>query len=141
MREALACSYNIPAVRVLEEIGVEVLYNRLHQFGFESLQEMPSFYGPGLTLGNGEVTLLELTRAYSILARRGKVLTERYVEPVRRDQAGRHEPQLFSPHSVYLITHILADRQAAVPGIWGEYSFGTSISNSGQNRHVQRLSG
>ena len=153
LRQALACSYNVPAVRVLERIGVETLYNRLHAFGFESLHELPSFYGPGLTLGNGEVTLLELTRAYSILARGGKDISVRYVLEVedghhlesetyleRLDGAhlGRWEPplegeahlvrspapstqhpalstQLFSPQAIYLITHILADRQAAVP--------------------------
>ncbi len=121
LRGALACSYNIPAVRVLQEIGVEALYNRLQEFGFESLRELPSFYGPGLTLGNGEVTLLELTRAYSILARQGKRITERYILetlPGRRQQAAgsrQQAPQLFSPRVVYLLTHILVDRQATIP--------------------------
>ncbi len=111
LREALACSYNIPAVRVVDAIGVDALYNRLHAYGFDSLQELPSFYGPGLTLGNGEVTLLELTRAYSILARRGKRLKERYVA----DEPRAKSRQLFSPQTIYLLTHILTDRQAAIP--------------------------
>ena len=118
LREALACSYNIPAFRILEDIGVEALYQRLHEFGFDSLQELPSFYGPGLTLGNGEVTLLELTRAYSMLARRGKKVAERYILDMNSRLPTRNlqsDVQLFSPHAVYLLTHILADRQAAVP--------------------------
>jgi len=129
LRQALACSYNLPAVRVLEAIGVESLYDRLHAFGFASLHELPSFYGSGLTLGDGEVTLLELTRAYGMLARRGKELRERYVLDevqgardraqggTRNSQLRNSEPgtQLFSPQATYLITHILSDRQAAVP--------------------------
>jgi len=117
LREALACSYNLPAVRVLETLGVDALYQRLQEFGFRSLRQTPEFYGPGLTLGNGEVTLLELTRAYSILARRGASLRERYVLPasVSLDEATESRQQLFSPLTSYLMTHILADRQAAIP--------------------------
>lgn len=111
LRQALACSYNVPAVRVLEAIGVETLYDRLHAYGMASLTELPDFYGPGLTLGNGEVTLWELTHAYSILARRGRDIAVRY-QPTASPPAER---QQFSPYSSYLITHILADRQAAVP--------------------------
>ncbi|GAK59188.1 membrane carboxypeptidase [Candidatus Vecturithrix granuli] len=119
LREALACSYNIPAVRVLETIGVEALYQRLHEFGFESLRELPTFYGPGLTLGNGEVTLLELTRAYSTLARRGKYLPERAileVKPYSPYGTSDSQPaiQKFSPRVIYLLTHILADRQSGI---------------------------
>jgi len=121
LREALACSYNIPAYRVLQAIGVETLYQRLHQFGFDSLREVPAFYGPGLTLGNGEVTLLELTRAYSILARRGKAVQERYILPQPAPHNPPPAPQLFSPRVIYILTHILADRQAAVPA-FGEYT-------------------
>ena len=119
LREALACSYNIPAVRVLETIGVEALYQRLQEFGFSSLRELPSFYGPGLTLGNGEVTLFELTRAYSTLARQGAYLSERAILEVKSNSQieirnSQSPAQLFSPRVMYLLTHILADRQAGV---------------------------
>ncbi len=110
LREALACSYNLPAARLAEDVGVETLYRRLHQYGFVSLKELPSFYGPGLTLGNGEVTLLELTTAYAMLARGGKTLQARS----RIDDPVAPSMQAFAPRSSYLIAHILADRQAAV---------------------------
>ena len=113
LREALACSYNIPAFRLLEEIGVDTLYQRLKTLGFDSLQEEPSFYGPGLTLGNGEVTLLELTRAFSILARGGNILREKYVLEKEPGDGVSPEEQLLSSRTSYLIAHILADRQAA----------------------------
>ena len=115
LRQALACSYNIPAFRVLERLGVEALYTRLHEFGFVSLQQAPSFYGPALTLGDGEVTLLELTGAYSILARRGQGFQLRYVLDSFPDSNPQPDIQLFSPQVAYLITHILADREAAMP--------------------------
>lgn len=123
LRQALACSYNIPAVRVLENIGIDVLYDRLHAFGFDSLREVPSFYGPGLTLGNGEVTLLELTRAFAILARRGQAFHEQYLFESNSQKTEQNVtlPQLFAPQAIYLLTHILADRQAAVPA-FGEDS-------------------
>ena len=71
LRSALASSYNIPAVAVLQTLGPDLLYRRLKDLGFDSLRKIAGFYGVGLTLGNGEVTLLELVRAYAALARGG----------------------------------------------------------------------
>jgi penicillin-binding protein 1C len=122
LRSALASSYNIPAVSVLQKLGPDLLYRRLKDLEFTSLQQSPEFYGVGLTLGNGEVTLLELTRAYACLARKGLFLKERSILKYGRndgeeispsqEQAGR---RIFSPEVSYIITHILADRDARVP--------------------------
>jgi penicillin-binding protein 1C len=73
VRAALANSLNIPAVRVLEKVGVPTFLERLHQLGFEHLTHPPDYYGLGLTLGSGEVSLWELARAYVILAHQGQV--------------------------------------------------------------------
>ncbi|MCU0536953.1 MAG: penicillin-binding protein 1C [Hydrococcus sp. Prado102] len=64
IRIALANSLNVPAVRVLEKVGVAAFLERLHQLGFEHLKQDPEYYGLGLTLGSGEVSLWELARAY-----------------------------------------------------------------------------
>jgi penicillin-binding protein 1C len=72
VRVALADSLNIPAVRVLEKVGVPTFLERLHQLGFEHLTHPPDYYGLGLTLGSGEVSLWELARAYVILAHQGQ---------------------------------------------------------------------
>ena len=64
VREALANSLNIPAVRTLAKIGLDRFLNRLHEYGFTSLDRDAAYYGIGLALGGGEVTLYELTRAY-----------------------------------------------------------------------------
>ncbi len=71
MRAALANSYNVPAVKVLQRIGVPSLLEIMARFGVESLGTDASRYGLSLTLGGGEVSLLELTRAYSVFANQG----------------------------------------------------------------------
>lgn len=122
LRSALASSYNIPAVAVLQTMGPDLLYRRLKDLGFASLQKTPEFYGVGLTLGNGEVTLLELTRAYAALARGGFPLAERSVLNVtlkdgrdRRPEASPESRPVYAAGAAYIITNILADNDARVP--------------------------
>jgi penicillin-binding protein 1C len=108
-REALACSYNIPAVRVVAGLGVPRLLDGLRRFGLESLRESPEHYGLGLVLGNGEVTLLELANAYAALARGGVWMPW----SVLRDappQAAVH--RALDRESSYIITDILSDNSA-----------------------------
>jgi penicillin-binding protein 1C len=71
MREALACSYNIPAIRTIRQYGVERFLETLHAFGFDSLEQSGDYYGMGLALGSGEVSLLELANAWAALGREG----------------------------------------------------------------------
>ena len=71
LRTALANSYNVPAVQTLRLLGVENLLALMQRFGVESLGMDASLYGLSLTLGGGEITLLELTRGYSVFANGG----------------------------------------------------------------------
>jgi penicillin-binding protein 1C len=71
LREALGNSLNVPAVWTAEQLGASALLERLHRLGFASLGGAPESYGPGLALGDGEVTLLELANAYATIARGG----------------------------------------------------------------------
>ncbi|MBE9257569.1 penicillin-binding protein 1C [Dolichospermum sp. LEGE 00246] len=73
VRVALANSLNVPAVKVLEKVGVETFLNRLHELGFAHLNQDAEYYGLGLTLGSGEVNLWELARAYLTMANMGKI--------------------------------------------------------------------
>lgn len=122
LRSALASSYNVPAVAVLSLLGPDLLFRRLQDLGFASLQKEASFYGVGLTLGNGEVTLLELARAYAALANGGLFRPERLIETTTRKD-GRIDPPLpppapvrvFSPEVAYIVTDILSDRDARIP--------------------------
>lgn len=68
---ALAESLNTPAVRVLRKVGVRNALDRLRGAGFSSLAREDADYGDSLVLGAGEVTLLELARAYAALANLG----------------------------------------------------------------------
>ena len=122
VRQALACSYNVPAVSLLEKLGTDLLYQRLKVLGFESLDKSPVHYGVGLTLGNGEVTLLELTRAYASIAREGLYLGDRAISRCfdlggkdiqwqERDKSRR----VFSEQIAFIITDILSDRDARTP--------------------------
>ncbi len=72
-RTALASSLNIPAVKVLLEAGgPAALHERLRAVGLTTLDKSAEIYGLGLTLGNCEARLLELTNAYASLARLGE---------------------------------------------------------------------
>lgn len=71
LREALGNSLNIPAVKAIQFVGTNEFLTFLHDFGVHSLSGHPNVYGDGLALGNGELTLLELVQAYTVLARMG----------------------------------------------------------------------
>ena len=72
MRAALANSYNIPAVQTLRLVGVHNLLSLLRRFGITTLDEDASNYGLSLTLGGGEVSLIELTNAFAVVANQGE---------------------------------------------------------------------
>jgi len=113
LREALACSFNIPAVRVAERFGAARLLGALRAFGLESLRESADHYGIGLVLGNGEVSLLELTNAYAALARGGVWMPVRAL-PGEAAAARR----VLDRESAFIVTDILADN-AARAGAFG----------------------
>jgi penicillin-binding protein 1C len=72
LREALAGSLNVPAVRLLDQLGgPEILQERLTRLGLATLDRSASDYGLGLVLGNAEVRLVDLTAAYATLGRLG----------------------------------------------------------------------
>lgn len=71
VREALANSYNIPVVRVLAEVGITNVIRRARQMGLTSLNAAQDGAGLALALGAGEVTLLDLTYAYTVFANLG----------------------------------------------------------------------
>jgi len=66
---ALAHSLNIPAVRELEQYGVERFHNLLQNIGFKTINQMPAYYGLSLILGGAEVSLYETTSIYASVGR------------------------------------------------------------------------
>jgi penicillin-binding protein 1C len=114
LREALACSLNIPAVRLLRQLGgPRELHAVLRHAGFSTLGDDPARYGLGLTIGNAEVTLVDLVAAYAALARGGEVR-----RPVLLSTGKSHETYrtngtcLFSPSTCWLLADILSDPAA-----------------------------
>jgi penicillin-binding protein 1C len=107
-RTALASSLNIPAVKVLLAAGgPAALYERLRECGLTTLNRPPEVYGLGLTLGNCEARLLEMTNAYASLARLGEF------RPWRVLSTTDASPHRYSrPELVWQIADMLSDNSA-----------------------------
>lgn len=71
VRTALASSFNIPAVKTLEYVGVGNFMAFLNKFGIDSLDSSPDFYGLALTLGGGEVSVFDMANAFNTIANYG----------------------------------------------------------------------
>ncbi len=146
VRTALASSYNVPAVKALDEIGVSALIGQAQRQGITSFrpaaaktgldtpqtatrpevggQDRP--YGLALTLGGGEVSLLELTAAYAAFANGGAKVTPYAIERIEDADGNilwraQHDSELrithyaVDPRVAYLITDILSDDDARAP--------------------------
>lgn len=126
-RAALACSVNVPAARVLQQVGPQELLDLLHRAGVTSLGDSAERYGLGLTLGAGEVRLAELATAFGALLRGGVYLP---ATPWRAVVAGDghvlRRPstpvpvQVCSAEAASQVVDILADPEARAPafGLW-----------------------
>ncbi len=121
-REALACSLNIPAIRLLQSLGGPLpLQRRLQAWGITTLKKEPAEYGLGLTIGNAEVRLIELTNLFATLASFGeykplRILPDR--EHTAHAIARPAEPGV-APELFWLIADILADNAARQPQFGG----------------------
>jgi penicillin-binding protein 1C len=121
LRQALACSYNVPAVNVADFLGLDAVLKRFREAGLVSLDRPARHYGLGLTLGNGEVTLQELTTAFATLARGGQHLPLRIWREARTATGEQQAPPTAAPRRVvearaaYLVAHILSDPLARRP--------------------------
>lgn len=126
LREALANSLNIPAVRILAKIGIDRFLSRLREYEFHSLNKGADYYGIGLVLGGGEVNLYELTRAYMCLARMGHFIPIKEILAINGEEQNEAiDEKIISTYQMnYLISDILSDRFARA----SEYGF-TSVLN------------
>jgi penicillin-binding protein 1C len=111
LRDALGNSLNIPALKTLQYVGAESYLHTLALLGFEQLTNHPDFYGDGIALGSGAVTLLELVQAYATLANGGvyrRVTTHALVD----DAAERPARRVYSAEAASLVANILSDANA-----------------------------
>ena len=106
LRQALGNSLNIPALKALNYVGVENYLNYLHDFEFKGLNRHPNFYGDGIALGNGEVTLYELVQAYTVFANQGRL------QPLTPFPALENSKKILNSEIAFLIGNILSDPAA-----------------------------
>lgn len=158
LRNALARSYNIPAIRVMDQVGVANALRTAHRMGINGLDQGLSFYGLSLVLGGGEVTLLDHTYAYGVFANSGVMVGKavpveelrtgfRTLDPVSvlvvRDSDGNiidqyNQPQaerIFSAEVAYLIADIMSDDVARAP------AFGANTTLTLPDRRVAAKTG
>lgn len=124
LREALASSYNVPAVKLLAELGVGSLIDKGEALGISTWQDRNRF-GLSLTLGAGEVLMTDLATAYSSFANLGYPVTINpfleisnykgdvlYRNNCALDTTNCYDDLELSPKAAYLITDILSDNKA-----------------------------
>jgi 1A family penicillin-binding protein len=133
LREALASSYNIPAVKTLNELGLDAVIDKGQELGIDTWQDRSRF-GLSLTLGAAEVTMTDMAELYSSFANdgypvmlnpllevrdaQGKLL---YRNSCALDEHNCYQEQELSPLAAYYVTSILSDNQARTPA-FGAYS-------------------
>lgn len=134
VRRALANSLNIPAVEVMEQVGLAEGLNQAREFGITTLRSDIN-YGLSLVLGTGEVPLLELTNAYAAFANNGIyiaptgiiTITNKYEKPVTqpktiidylnplnwfKDPNKQETHEVISKEAAFIISSILSDNNA-----------------------------
>jgi len=124
LRDALANSYNIPAVTLLREVGIPSLLSTASRLGINSLGDDPAQYGLSLTLGGGEVTPLEMATAFAAFANGGHRITPYLIARIEdgdgnvlyEAQPGLGE-QVLDPRIAFLIADILSDNDARTPAM------------------------
>ena len=135
MRLALARSYNIPAVAALGIAGVDSVLRTAHRMGISTLDRGLDYYGLSLTLGGGEVHLIDMVYAFTVFANGGRMYGELVPQADRRtgyrelnpvailrveDRDGiilydYRQPEardILSSQLAYLMNSMLSDRQA-----------------------------
>ncbi len=144
LRQALQRSYNIPAVWLMDQVGVSKVIKTARRVGVSSLNRELNSYGLSLTLGGGEVALLDHTYAFSVFANSGvmagqPVPTEdqrpgyRKLEPVFilkvEDKDGKpleayttpSTERVVDPAPMYLLNNVLSDPTPR-PAAFGSYA-------------------
>jgi membrane peptidoglycan carboxypeptidase len=122
IRQALAQSRNIPAVKALYLAGIGDSIQTAHDLGVNSLND-PNRYGLTLVLGGGEVSLLDMTSAYGVFANDGIRNPARFVLQVNDNKGNVLEQASLSPIQALdsnisrQITSILTDNNVRITSL------------------------
>ena len=151
LRQALQRSYNIPAVWLMDQVGIANVIKTARRLGVSSLSRELNSYGLSLTLGGGEVALLDHTYAFSVLANGGVMAGQavpadlqrpgyRKLDPVTvlkvEDKDGQVLEEFTSPATervvdpaaAYMIDHVLSDPTPR-PVAFGSYAQYLTLPN------------
>ncbi len=120
LRDALAQSINVPAVKLFYLVGVKNAINTAEKMGISTLTD-PSRYGLTLVIGGGEVTLLDMTSAYGVFANGG--IKNPYTGILKiEDISGKvieeftpKEEEVLPKNTALIISDILSDNVARAP--------------------------
>jgi len=124
LRVALASSFNVPAVKVLSSYGVDQMIKTGERMGITTWQDTSRF-GLSLTLGGGEIKMIDLAQAYSALANLGEIIPINPLAQIK-DQRGKiiyqnrclsqsycpGSYQAIKPGIAFIINDILSDNNA-----------------------------
>ncbi|MEK9179227.1 MAG: transglycosylase domain-containing protein, partial [Patescibacteria group bacterium] len=122
LRFSLGSSLNVTAVKTIAMVGLQPFLQKVYDAGLTTLapteQNMKRF-GLSITLGGGEVRLVDLVSAYASLASGGKSVNSRAVTEVR-DYSNKllfkpsqeQSRQIFSTETSFVISHIMSDNNA-----------------------------
>jgi len=118
LRNALARSLNTCAVELGKLVGLDKIINTAHALGITSLNDKPENYGLPLSLGSGEVKLVDMVEAFSTFADGGKRMPQTSIIKILDSKGdeinlpGRHKEQIISEKTAKMISSILSDNQA-----------------------------
>jgi penicillin-binding protein 1C len=118
IRRALAGSENVPAVAMASELGVAKVIRFFRSAGLSTFDKSASYYGLGVTLGNAEVKLAELTAAYATFARQGLPIEPISIRQIDSGNGWKPMPpataadRVMSDRAAFWITDILSDPDA-----------------------------
>lgn len=121
-RGALANSLNVPTVKLLDALGVDRMLEMARAMGLNSLNRESAWYGLSLTLGGGEVTLLDLSSAFHTLANEGAYVPPQFLQELRDSQdriieevTGGTPVPVLAAGTAFLVTDMLSDNMAREP--------------------------
>lgn len=121
IRTALGSSYNIPAVKMLSVIGLPEMLKTAKDLGITTLSD-PNRYGLSLTLGGGEVKMVDMMTVYQTLSQNGKKYQTKGVLKITdtkgniiEDNTNDQGQNVISPAVAFLISDILSDNRARTP--------------------------
>ncbi len=130
-RQALANSYNVPAVAALQKNGIEETVETAEALGLSTLGDAKS-YGLSLALGSGQARLTEMTNAYATFANAGQYNNLTTISSIMNKDKKTiftHKPaneQVISDQTAYIMSSMLSDATAR------SATFGSSLSLQNQ---------